>query len=291
MKGGDKAGIKSAIFGYNKQKSFRLRIMKIVLIFIAVFGFLNLNLYAQQKTAADSPASAGQSEVLRTKNKTPVLVELFTSEGCATCPPAERNLATLEKEQSSAEAEIITLALHVDYWNRLGWTDAYSSPLFTQRQGIYGSRFKLGSTYTPQMVVDGSRQLVGNNLKEAQKAISEAAKAPKAKIELTAAGDSLKIKISNLPPHEAATVLLAIAEDNIKTEIKRGENGGLTLYHTAVVRELRPLARILPTDDGFETETAIEARSGWKAENLKFVVFVQENQSRRILGSAFLRKM
>ncbi len=117
------------------------------------------------------------------KKKPPVLVELFTSEGCSSCPPADRVLIRLEKEQPNKEAEIITLALHVDYWDRLGWKDEFSSPLFSQRQTVYAQRLNLDSTYTPQMIVDGRIQFVGSNLGEAGKAITEAAKSPKANIE------------------------------------------------------------------------------------------------------------
>lgn len=272
--------------------------MKIILILAVatVLSFLGLITYSsvQKNTAADEPQKVSMSEeskaVSATSQKSPVLVELFTSEGCSSCPPADKNLAVLEK-QSSANAEIITLGLHVDYWNNIGWKDRYSSPLFSQRQEIYGQKFKIDSIYTPQMIVDGTREFVGSNLDEANIAVSEAAKMPKAKIELAMAEDKLKINISAIPAHENASVFLAVAEDNLSTKIGGGENGGSTLQHTSVVRQLIPVGRILSTDKNFQTETALQIQPEWKRENLKFVIFVQENQSRRILGANFLKKV
>jgi hypothetical protein len=261
--------------------------MKIILSLIAALSFWTLITCNAQKAVFDDASEAPVNEKRKgspSKNKTPVLVELFTSEGCATCPPAERNLALLEKEQPNPDAEIITLALHVDYWNGFGWTDEFSSPIFSQRQEIYGNKFKIVSVYTPQMVVDGSRHFVGSNLGEAQKIISEAAKTPKAAVELSLASDILKVKISDVPKHEMASVYLAIAEDNLQTDVKKGENGGRTLQHASVVRTLKPLGRILSENNSFEIETALNIQPNWKKQDLKLVVFLQENQSRKVLG-------
>lgn len=223
--------------------------------------------------------------------KTPVVVELFTSEGCSSCPPADRALSFLEKEQPVGGAEIIALALHVDYWNRLGWTDEFASPLFSQRQEIYARRFRLGSVYTPQMVVDGGAEFNGSNTGKATKTILEASKQPKASVELSPEENgSLKIKISEIPAAAAAaTVFLAIAENNLSSEVKRGENSGQTLSHPAVVRELRSLGALEPQKKLFEAETPLSLPPAWKKENLKAVVFVQENQSRKIIGAGQVR--
>lgn len=263
-------------------KSFILMIL--ILFGVSVF-------YAQEKPVVAAESSSFVSKSNAARAKTPVLVELFTSEGCATCPPAERVLAVLQNEQSNPDAEIITLALHVDYWNRGGWTDEFSSPIYSQRQQIYGDKFKIDAIYTPQMIVDGSRQFIGSNLDEANKVISEAAKTPKANVELSFADDKLKVKISGVPKHENAAVFVAIAEDNLSTNVSKGENGGRTLQHTSVVRSLKPIGRLLAQENNFEMEFAPEDRAqNWKQENLKYVVFLQENQSRRILGVNILKK-
>ena len=243
---------------------------------------------AQQISVSDSNLKSVAKKT--SSSKIPVLVELFTSEGCATCPPAERVLAVLQKEQSNPDAEIITLALHVDYWNRGGWTDQFSSPIYSQRQEIYGDKFKIASVYTPQMVVDGTRQFIGSNIEEANKVISEAAKTTKANVELSFSNEKLKVKISGVPKHENAAVFVAIAEDELSTDVSKGENGGRTLQHNSVVRILKPIGRLLAQENNFEMEFLPETIENWKQENLKYVVFLQENQSRRILGVNILRK-
>jgi hypothetical protein len=258
-------------------------IILIVLSFVAMFSACSMQnvesmpIVTEQNSAAD-----------KALKKQPVLVELYTSEGCSSCPPADQALAFLEKQQPYAQAEIITLALHVDYWNNLDWNDEYSSPLFSQRQTVYAQKLKLDSTYTPQMIVDGRIQFVGSNLGEAGKAITEAAKSPKANIEAALNNENnentLKIKISDIPKHEDSTVFLAIAENNLASNVKRGENAGKNLEHTSVVRELKPLAKLEAKSGNFEQEIALNIQPNWKTENLSYVIFIQENETRRIIG-------
>lgn len=231
-----------------------------------------------------SRASERARASVQTKSKNAVLVELFTSQGCLSCPPADRVLTRLEKEQPNGDAEIITLSLHVDYWDSLGWKDEFSSAMFSRRQDIYGHKFRISSIYTPQMVVDGQTQFVGSKIEEAVKAVTENAKNKKAAIELSLTENNLKVKISEVPPHENATVFLAVAEDNLASKVSRGENSGKKLEHTSVVRELKSIGMLLPAQNDFSADAAVQLQPVWKRENLKFVVFVQENQSRKILG-------
>src|SRR4051794_37883402 len=100
---------------------------------------------------------------------TPIVVELFTSEGCESCPPADVLLQQLASTQPVAGAQIIPLSLHVDYWDQLGWKDRFSSALLTNRQRTYGARFNIDSVYTPQIVVDGRSELVGSDGAAARK--------------------------------------------------------------------------------------------------------------------------
>ena len=174
--------------------------------------------------------------------------------------------------------------MHVDYWNRLGWTDEFSSPLFSQRQSLYAQRFKQPDVYTPQMIVDGSVQFTGNNSDKASKEIIDAAKDKKAPVELLIDGEKLKIRIAQLPEHENASVFLAIAEDNLVSNVRRGENSGKTLEHVSVVRELKSIGNVNAQDKSFETETVFQLQPNWKKENLKLVVFVQGNQNRKVYG-------
>jgi hypothetical protein len=118
--------------------------------------------------------------------RTPVLVELFTSEGCSSCPPADALLIKFQQEQPIPEAQIIVLEEHVDYWEGLGWHDRFSSHQFTDRQNVYGARFKLESVYTPQMVVDGTEEFVGNDAAKARRTIAHAAQTTKIDLRLSA---------------------------------------------------------------------------------------------------------
>src|SRR6516162_3629204 len=126
-------------------------------------------------------ASESASEV---KNPTPLLVELFTSEGCSSCPPADRFLEKLD-HQPLAGAEMIVLSEHVDYWNHIGWKDPYSADLYSERQSVYGKRFRLDSVYTPQMVVDGSSQFVGSDPGLADEVFAKALSVPKISVHLS----------------------------------------------------------------------------------------------------------
>lgn len=193
-------------------------------------------------------------------------------------------LALLEKEQPAAQTEIVTLALHVDYWNHLGWKDEFSSPLFSQRQELYAQRFKLSSIYTPQMVVDGAAEFTGSQNGKAVSAVIEAAKAQKGKIEIAHEGGKIKVKISELPKHEDASVFLAVAEDNLSTSVRRGENSGQKLEHVSVTRRLETIGLIKKNISLGEIETAFSVDPNWKTENLKLIVFVQENARRKIIA-------
>jgi len=262
--------------------------MKRFFIFGVSVAFLGLIAWSLQDKTIVQVSQAQTNKVVKqmnTNKKTPVLVELFTSEGCSSCPPADRVLAQLEKEQSNADAETITLSLHVDYWNYLGWRDEFSSAAYSQRQSGYADRFKLDSIYTPQMVVDGQTQFVGSNLGTARKAIGDAAKIVKTNIELAVSTDNkINVKIADLPSHDDCYVWLAIAEDNLQTSVKRGENGGRTLNHVSVVREMKLIGNVNSTDKNFETEAAIQMQSKWKKDDLKFIVFIQGKDSKRVFG-------
>jgi len=262
--------------------------MKLILILAAAISFFGLITYNVKKSDVKIEPAMSNETISPTpepaKEKSPVLVELFTSEGCSSCPPADKNLIYLNDKQPFADAEVITLAMHVDYWNRLGWKDVFSAPQFSERQSFYSDTFKLGEVYTPQIVVDGTSQFVGSNLDEARKAVGEAVKSPKGNVALSVSDNKLQVKISGLPKHSPANVFVAVAEDNLSTAVKNGENGGRTLPHTSVVRELRTIGKVTAEDNSFDTETAFQLQPSWKKQNLKLVVFVQVEQNSRIIG-------
>src|SRR3954451_18510821 len=173
--------------------------------------------------------------------RVPVLVELFTSQGCSDCPPADRILEELDTRQSIPGVQAIVLSEHVTYWNHLGWRDPFSLDENDQRQKEYGDRFNLDSVYTPQAVVDGSVQLVGNNAAGVAKAIERAASTPKQPLAIAGAHwDNGAVTFSVHGAVNSGSRLVAvIAADGQGPKILRGENAGRTLHHVAVVRTIK----------------------------------------------------
>jgi hypothetical protein len=228
-----------------------------------------------------------------------VVVELFTSEGCSSCPPADALLARLEQTQPVEGAEVIPLALHVDYWNYLGWADPFSSHQFSERQGEYAAAFGNSDVYTPQMVVDGVKEFNGSNSSLAQETIGKAAREPKGEVLLARtpsqsdASVRISAQIDKFPkPNEgeAVNVFLALTESGLASDVARGENSGRKLTHVGVVRSLKVLGG-LPEAPGtsFKAETEVSIEKGWRRENLRAVVFAQERGTRRVLAAGSLK--
>jgi hypothetical protein len=215
--------------------------------------------------------------------ETPVIVELFTSEGCSSCPPADQLLMKLESEQPVAGVHVIALSEHVDYWDRLGWRDPFSSAQFTNRQQDYSQMFQDSGPYTPEMVVDGTTGFVGNQSGDALKAITKASRAVKAAVRITAGTGKITIQTDGVK--HAADVVVAITERNLLSNVAHGENAGRKLTHTAVVRWLRVAGKTHPGQP-FSGEISVPADKSWKPENLYAVVFLQERSSRKVLGAA-----
>ena len=260
------------------------------LMVIALAGALA---FAGVAVALDVQASShgkSREQVRAGATATPVLVELFTSEGCSSCPPADDVLQKLKAEQSVSGAHIIALGQHVDYWNRLGWTDPYSSHDFSDRQNRYAGTFHSDSVYTPQMVVDGKTEFVGSDAGKARSAIAEAARQPKpAQISLSGDAEKGIIQIAALPAgtldaNDTADVYFAVTEDNLSTEVKNGENGGRRLTHAAVTRQLTKVGS-LKSGEAFSASAPVTLSPNGKSRSLSLVAFVQERQSRRILGA------
>jgi hypothetical protein len=211
----------------------------------------------------------------------PVLVELFTSEGCSSCPPADALLARLDATQFVPGAQAIVLSEHVTYWNRLGWRDPYSSDEMTGRQQRYAAHFRLGSVYTPQIVVDGATEFVGNDSTALTRAVARAAATPKAALTLENVqwtGNAVSFAARSSAPH--ATLFAALAEDATQSSVARGENAGRTLRHVAVVRVLEEKGS--NSADGRPLTLKLPARS--VATPLRLVVFLTDRGSGRVLG-------
>jgi hypothetical protein len=212
----------------------------------------------------------------------PVLVELFTSEGCSSCPPADAALAALARDPAFRAAEVIPLELHVDYWNDLGWADPFSAPEYTARQEQYARVLGGEGLYTPQMVVDGwvSGVATPGSLR---RGVEKAAGKGKARLEVlvSSARPGLDVVVRS-PSGLSGRLLVVLSEDRLSSKVERGENRGRTLAHA-------PVARLL-VDDGPvapEHHLRLGLSSGWRREQLKVVVFVQEQGGRVVaVGTA-----
>jgi hypothetical protein len=221
---------------------------------------------------------AGQSA---SKTPVPVLVELFTSEGCSSCPPADQLLSELVSRQPVPGALVVGLSEHVDYWNHLGWKDPFSNALFSKRQSDYAATFKVEGIYTPQMVVDGRDAFVGSDRERAMAAIATAAAKPRSPVLLawtSSAPPVLTISIDGGPAAAGATVRLAITEDGLASDVTRGENGGHRLTHAAVTRDLADIGRTDRTGRFSATRT-LALGSGWRRTALHAIVFAQASGS------------
>ena len=222
--------------------------------------------------------------------QTPVVVELFTSEGCSSCPPADNLLARLPRMVSGVE--VIPLSEHVDYWNNLGWQDRFSAPLFSMRQQDYGRMFGLQSVYTPEMVVNGAAEFSGSDASRAQQEIAKAAAAPHAEASMWLAGASGVHLHVEKTPHGVRNVdvFLVLTETNLETAVAKGENAGRRLRHVGVVRHLSTIGHFDARKSGaFEADAKLNLNPEWRADNVKVVMLVQERSSRRIIGAAAIR--
>jgi hypothetical protein len=214
-------------------KHFSLRVL---LCFLTILVF----------TQSLMPKAQSQSSEAASGRKA-VMIELFTSEGCSSCPPADTVLQGLLAQQPVAGVEIIALEEHVDYWNHDGWVDPYSSRTWTERQEAYASMLKT-DPYTPELVIDGQSQIIGSREQDVLRKIASAAEGPKAVVKIDPENSGaqdvrrFKISIEKLESNQdAADVWLAVTEDGLHSQVSGGENGGRMLNHVATLRSLRKI--------------------------------------------------
>ncbi len=213
---------------------------------------------------------------LMAAQKTPVLVELFTSEGCSSCPPADDLLARLAAQQAVEGVDIIVLSEHVDYWNQLGWKDPYSSSMFSERQRQYAVTLHSEDVYTPQAVVDGATGGVGSNSRQILSAIQRAATQPKIPLAVSAEKQANQVSIK-VDGNTNGEVWVALVEAKAVSHVVRGENGGRTLQHVGVVRVMQPLKG---------GSGIVHIHPDWGTNGLRVVAFVQDKHSMKIIGAA-----
>jgi len=248
---------------------------------------------------AFDPQMSAQTPAAESARK-PVVVELFTSEGCSTCPPADALLQKLEEQQTIVGANVIALEEHVDYWNHDGWSDPYSSPEWTQRQMAYKDLFKTKEVYTPQMVVDGQKQFLGSSERDATLEIEKAARLVETDVAITSerpdttGSQQFTVSVGKLAGNttrDVAEVWLAVTEDGLQSSVNRGENSGLVLRHAATLRSLRKIGFADPSRApvSFAGDARVKFDSHWNPDHLHVVAFVQEKKSRQILGAASMK--
>ena len=239
--------------------------------------FLLIPLFAY---AADAPNTGS-----------PVLVELFTSEGCSSCPPADRLLVDLDRTQPVTGADLIVLSEHVDYWNSLGWQDPWSSAFFSERQNSYSDHFGLRSVYTPQMVVNGEAEASGNDWNrakvECQKALGEQ-KIPLRISAIALDGGTLRahVEADALPDSvKKADLYVVVALDHAESQVKAGENGGRKLAHVSVVQSMTKVGS-LSKGKTFAEDIHVKLNGKSDPGNLRVIAFLQEPGPGKVLGAA-----
>src|SRR5208282_2288022 len=226
----------------------------------------------------------------------PILIELFTSEGCSSCPPADALLQKMDGSQPFPGTQLIVLSEHVDYWDHDGWKDPNSSAALTDRQASYVRVLGLKTAYTPQMIVDGTSEMRANDPRQIGKVLQETATDPKIPVEtgevkVDAANPAVvhaHIEADGTSDKRNADVYVAVALDRVESQVLHGENGGRHLTHVAVVQELIKVGK-LQKGKSFAEDVQLKLKPGTDPKNIRIVAFVQEPGPGRLLGAA-LRK-
>jgi len=212
---------------------------------------------------------------------TPVVVELFTSQGCSSCPPADDLLADLAER-----SDVLALSLHVDYWDYIGWKDPYASPVYTARQRRYAGALELRYVFTPQIVVDGRQSIVGSRREDVLRAVDEAASRRKImELEFVPKGGGRVVIPAGHAPDNGATVWLAVYDRAQTTKVKRGENAGRTVRSVNVVRSLERLGTWM----GERLEIPLDLAAAAADGRYGCAVIVQEGRAGAVLGAAAMR--
>jgi hypothetical protein len=224
---------------------------------------------------------------------TPILVELFTSEGCAGCPLADLWLQKLDTSQPIPGGQAIVLSEHVDYFDHYGWKDPYSRSLFTDRQSIYARTLGLSSPYTPQVIVNGGSELRLNDPRQVSKVLLQAVRAPEVSVSIgaiTVDGSSpaflrAHIEADGSSEKRNAEIYAVVALDHAESQVSHGENGGRHLTHVAVAQEFIKIGKV-EKGKTFSHDFQAKLKPGMDPKNLRLIVFVQEPNLGNVLGAA-----
>lgn len=225
-----------------------------------------------------------------------MLVELFTSEGCSSCPPADILLQRLDDYQPIAGAQLIVLSEHVTYWDQQGWKDPNSSTAFTDRQSAYETTLGVKEPYTPQFVIDGSQGVNLDRPKNVEDALNKAAKNAKITVRISnVAVDPSNpttlhahIEADTNSDQRNADVYLAVALNRVESQVLRGENGGKHLIHVAVVQQLNKVGK-LPKGKNFAQDVQVKLKPNEDLKSIRLVAFAQESGQGKLLGVSMLK--
>lgn len=223
----------------------------------------------------------------------PILLELFTSEGCSSCPPADAWVQKLDSTQPIASAQIIVLSEHVDYWDHDGWKDPFDSVRLTERQNDYAQKLGLQSVYTPQLILDGSTELHLNDAKGVADAFGKADTAPAVSVRIDsvavdAGNPSIlkgRVQVDADPQEHSGDVYVVTALDHADTQVLKGENGGHHLSYVAVVEDISKIGK-LEKGKSFEHDFDVKLKPGIDPKNLRVIAFVQEPNLGKVIGAA-----
>ncbi len=223
--------------------------------------------------------SPGTKSMNEPKGNGIAVVELFTSEGCSSCPDADNNITRLLEKQMD---NVFILSFHVDYWNRLGWKDVYSDAAFSMRQRNYARVFGLQSVYTPQVVVNGSTEFVGSDENKLDKVVeSNLSKTLQPALEISAEKNGNKITVRYKTGTSNNWLLnLALVEPEATSKVRAGENGGRILHHVNIVRSLKTI------DNELNESATMEIPAGLDKRHLKLIAYTQDKHTLQVFAAA-----
>lgn len=257
---------------------------RFVRLFAIVAALLTLTcVFSQKREDAAGPPN---------DTRYPILLELFTSEGCSSCPPADKWVASLDSRQPISTAQIIVLSEHVDYWDHDGWKDPFSSAALTERQGEYERKMGLGDVYTPQMILNGATVISLAHKEKVEQAFQDADAAPAVSVHINSAAiDSgqpgiLRGRVEvDANPREHGDVYVVTALDQADTQVLKGENGGHHLSYVGVVQNITKIGK-LEKGKSFARDFTVKLKAGTDPKNLRVIAFVQEPGFGKVIGAA-----
>lgn len=254
--------------------------------FVSLFAFLTAALAITCVSSRQRTEAAGAANDARN----PILLELFTSEGCSSCPPADDWVQKLDSTQPISSAQIIVLSEHVNYWDHDGWKDPFDSAALTERQSAYAQKLGLPDVYTPQVILDGNTEVHLNDQKEVAQAFEKTDRAPAVSVRIDSVnvdGGVLRgrVQVDGNSQEHRGDVYVVTALDHADTQVLKGENSGHHLSYVAVVENISKIGK-LEKGKNFERDFNLQLKLGGDPKNLRVIAFVQEPNFGSVIGAA-----